>query len=517
MTHTPSRTFSIRPSIRPTERLNPVLVRHVRQQLRSRAFVFVYTLLLVIGVATSLATASNLSDRPTAGLELAGLLAGVWSLSAWLYLPLAAFAGVSHERDAATWDLLRLTGTRPFSVVAGHLQSAGVANIVYASALAPFMVMAFLLRGVDLLTIGFLTVAIPLISLILASGGVFFACFGANRALRTLLGVLLALLAAGTWLVMLELWVDLDRLQGMLASLGEVAVPALVGLAAMGLYATFLPAVAGANLLLPPTHDRSSGPRMAIYLGFFVILGATVGVWYDSLDWGLASFGGVGGAGAGLLGIFSVTEDWQLSRRQRQRLAAMRWWRLPAIFGPGAARGRLAFLVLAFLAAGVAYAPVILSTLDPTATDVGGWTSYSLYGPDLFDVRTANARVAWQMGCYGAIIFVAVDLLAWGPLKRQLVTATARRLAVLGVIAAGTVLAVVIPALSQDPNHGARLLSPFTGLWAINRELRQYASAGEPLSIVGGSAMAVLFLQALARWRVPAPPGLDSGGRPVAT
>ena len=108
----------------------------------------------------------------------------------------------------------------------------------------------------------------------------------------------------------------------------------------------------------------------------------------DEMGHAFGAFAITGVLWAGLLGLFSVSEDQTISPRQARTITQAPRWRKWAtlLHGPGSARGRLAFIAMAILSLGVGALGITLGN-----------------GSD-YIVRMFIA--AWILVCYLAALFV---------------------------------------------------------------------------------------------------------------
>ena len=137
-----------------SDRLNPILVREVRQGLRGRSFRNLFLIVLVIAAVTSIGilVTAAIGDRSgtSVGENLYRVSFGTLHLALTLYVPFAAFQTVAGEWEEGTRDLLSLTRIGPGSVVSGKLLGTFLQALLLLAAFVPFAVFAFLLRGIDL-------------------------------------------------------------------------------------------------------------------------------------------------------------------------------------------------------------------------------------------------------------------------------------------------------------------------------------------------------------------------------
>ncbi len=184
------------------ERLNPILVKEARQALKSRQFVVTFTLLLLCGWGWSLLGIALLSPGVYYAPAGAFMLVGYYFVLAvplLVVVPFAAFRSLASEREDGTYELLSITALSPRLIVTGKLGSAVLQMIVYYSALSPCLVFTYILRGVDIVSIGLVLFWTFFISVGLSVVGLLFATATRSRSWQVLFSVvfLLALLFAG--------------------------------------------------------------------------------------------------------------------------------------------------------------------------------------------------------------------------------------------------------------------------------------------------------------------------------
>lgn len=261
------------------DRVNPILVKEVRQAVRGRLFRVGYALTLTAALTISLIVLMSAEDRSGAaayglsiptrdderlGPTLAISIFGCLLAATFAFVPFSAFMSMGGEWEENTYDLLVLSNLTPRRIVYGKLASALVQSLVCFSAFVPFFVFAFLLRGVNLsallLLLGGVLVLSPCVSLV-ALG---LSSVGGNRFQRVVLMVALMLglvvaTMAGTSLSAIVLngafffrttWATVVLRVGLVASVG-VAVGAYYG------------EVACARLS-HPEENGSTGVRIAV-------------------------------------------------------------------------------------------------------------------------------------------------------------------------------------------------------------------------------------------------------------
>jgi hypothetical protein len=475
------------------DRANPMLVRCVRQELRSRTFISVYLLLLAVATlaATFAAGWADAGQDQRAGQGLFGILAWAWSFVVAVQA-LGTFAAVTRERNEDTWDLVDLTGMRPGQVLRGLLLANLAHGQLYTAALAPFLAMSYLLRGLDLMTIAFALVAIPLTGIAASTLAVFCACLGNNKGSRAFLGGLLGLFLIGCWFGSRVLWMEgQPAIEVAISGLrdGQADAWLATGMLANA-WAAFviLMLVLSGALLTHRAGDRSGGPRLIWFLLWLdLTLWLLVVTWrnaaagrsflWTSLSEPLLTSGLIGVIWAAAVGLFSVSEDYELSPRQARAITAARGWRraLTPLLGPGAARGRLAFCAFTALA-------LLLSGIGAACDS----------GDSGFAWMLASALIAG----HASLILWTTDLLYRGPLARWLDTPLLRRGFLLVMVAVWS-LGPVLAALVFDTGHVEKswlaTLSPF---WGAAQVLDRHGSDINPVDV------AIPALGGLAAWLV---------------
>jgi hypothetical protein len=436
------------------------LVRSVRQDLRSRLFVGTY--LLALGGAALVAV--SLCLVPARGTDGVGMIlfavaTTAWALGAWCVAGQSAFASLLRERQDDTWDLVELTGMGPGRIVRGAWLAGMVQGAVFGAALAPFLTMGFLLRGVDVGMAFIALVGVPLIAAVAVAVGILVATLPQNRATRNgatgLVGLaLLGCLGMGLGLIFAvgsELLRELGRDPGAWILVAMI----LAG----GGWSVVLPLVLAASQVSHRAADRSTWPRLcwfAVTATLLVFLVATLAL-ADLIGMRLSARDGaeaVMACGllvigwAVLLGIGAVAEPWALSRRQEQSITGAPRWRrwLTPVSGPGAARGRLAFLLLLAVGLGL----VLIAPLTAGGND--GWAG-------------APLRIGLLLAAYACIFLVLGDLLTRRVLPGGWRTPAVQRVVTVAVALILTAITTVpLAVLDAVRSGGIAYVSPLLGL-----------------------------------------------------
>ena len=174
------------------DRLNPILIKEARQAMKSRQFVVTFSLLLIFGWLWTVLFISfgvpAIFYVPVGPSVLSGYYV-VLSVPLLIVVPYAAFRSLAAEREDGTYELLSITALSSRQIVLGKLGSAILQMMVYYSALAPCIAFTYLLRGIDIITIGLFLAYSFLASLLLSIFGLMMATVTRARHWQVLLSV----------------------------------------------------------------------------------------------------------------------------------------------------------------------------------------------------------------------------------------------------------------------------------------------------------------------------------------
>ncbi|MCI0359447.1 MAG: ABC transporter permease, partial [Planctomycetaceae bacterium] len=174
------------------DRLNPILVKEARQAMKSRQFVVTFSLLLIFGwLWTVMFIAFGLPAifyAPVGPAVMTGYYV-ILSIPLLIVVPYAAFRSLAAEREDGTYELLSITTLSARQIILGKLGSALLQMMVYYSALAPCIAFTYLMRGIDVITIGLVLGYTFLASLLLSIFGLTMATVTRSRHWQVLLSV----------------------------------------------------------------------------------------------------------------------------------------------------------------------------------------------------------------------------------------------------------------------------------------------------------------------------------------
>ncbi len=398
--------------------LNPIVVKELRQAVRSRLVTSV--LLLFLGVqltylAARLVVTETEDHRDPirfqmhgefeGGREAFAVIQGILLGTCMLFLPMYTGVRLAAERSEVNVDLLFITTLRPRAIVTGKLTAALVLALMIFSACAPFMVFTYFLRGIDLPTI-FFVVAIDFVAvMVTVQLGIFLAVVPANRVLKGLLGllglfvlsILLTYTLAGTLYLLYT---------GLPALLEDPEFPSvLVGVSLMLVAFFGLLFVCSVALLNPPSANRALPVRIFLLL-FGVASGGLFILWDHDSYGDMLFIAWIVGMGilCSLSLIIAVSEREQWGPRM-ERAIPRRWWlRWPTfLFYSGAAGGVLFSLLLLALTAVLVQVRRNLVSVEHLFMDFRGE----------FVVRDARQVIVEMMGAMFLYIYCYALTASW--------------------------------------------------------------------------------------------------------
>ena len=328
-----------------SDRLNPILVKETRQALKSRQFGFTLVLLLILCWVVTIGGVAMVGPGiyySAAGSVLLKAYLVVLIFPLAVVVPFSAYRSLTTEREENTYDLLRVSTLDPHQVVRGKLGSAAVLMGVFLSAVAPCVAFTYLLRGVDVLSVGMLLLYITLGSLGLSMVGLFLAAITNQKHGQVLVSVCLVALLLFCFLAGISIaWAFLDE-GGQLVSDPEFWIGSGV---LISLYATTFALVYLATVALTSyrSENRSTPLRYAMIAQQAVFIGWMAVAWLESFDDDMLALVIVLATIYWYaMGALLTTEVAELSHRVRRQLPQSTLGRVVlGLFSPGPGSGYL--------------------------------------------------------------------------------------------------------------------------------------------------------------------------------
>ncbi|MEI6971616.1 MAG: hypothetical protein WCL44_08880 [bacterium] len=270
--------------------LNPVLVKELRQAVRSNFVVAAMCLLVLIQMITTGVALAN-ADMAIAsyGLSSQGqqiFMAMLSILSGGCLFFIPAYCGfrLAVERAPGNVDLLFITSITPWTAIRGKVLSGVVLTVLFFSTSAPFMVLTYLMRGIDIPTM-LVALCVAFLYVIAAiQAAIVVACVPASRLFK----VLLALATAGVFVIGISpmVAVTFELLRSGYAGLGLGVSSAIVVAAMLLLYAGIMAVmhVFSTAMIMPESANRALPVRLTVTAAWaaslitFLILAAYAGM-----------------------------------------------------------------------------------------------------------------------------------------------------------------------------------------------------------------------------------------------
>jgi hypothetical protein len=267
---------------RMADRVNPIVVKEIRQGLRTRTFWVFFALMLLACLVISLiafATADGVGNNGRYYFFAYYLCLG---LVQFFVIPYSAYRSMSREREEETWVLLTLTGIGPHRILRGKMGSFMLQGLIYASAAAPFLLFSYYLNGIDLPTIVLTVISGATYQLFLTSVAVSAATLAESKIVRGLLHFLV--LGFLAWGLITGLTSTFGLLEAMRTLWTDDAaiVTACASIFGMLTWAVLLYESAAARMALA-TESYARGPRLAFIVQ---VIGAAI-----FFVWGAAASG----------------------------------------------------------------------------------------------------------------------------------------------------------------------------------------------------------------------------------
>jgi hypothetical protein len=254
------------------ERFNPVVVKEFRQAVRSRFVIAVLMLFLLVDLLVMgafLLLSADTAANADAGRNVFMTLLVILIITCVGFVPLYSGVRLSLERNDANIDLLYITTVSPGAIIRGKYFTAMALTLLIFSASAPFLVLTYLLRGIDIPTIGY---ALSLTFLVCAAAnamGIFAGCVPGSWFGRGLaaLGMLILLL----WTIVMTIgWIERTLMfgRGMMSGRSpwaELGTMVLLELLAVGLFH-----VLSVAIVSPKPANRMLIPRVYVTVAWAV-------------------------------------------------------------------------------------------------------------------------------------------------------------------------------------------------------------------------------------------------------
>ena len=353
------------------EKFNPILVKETRQALKSRQFLIAFSLLLISCWIWSLMGTAQFGSYGYLHPNSKDIFLGYYVIlvaALGVVVPYTTFRSLVAESDDNTYDLLSITTLTPRQIIGGKLGSAAVQMSVYFAAVAPCLAFTYLLRGIDIFTIGLILAYTILGSLGLSMTCLLIASAARAKFVQVILSV--GVIIGALWISLAGIVVTEEILR---YSRGIVNDPDfLMGCLFFGtLYVTTfaLAFLSAASRITFESENRSTALRVASLVQYVCLMGWIIFPWLiDSSRTEIAgAFLGFSGLLCYVTGIFMTSESPEMSRRVARQIPSRPLYRsLFFWFMPGPATGYMFALANMMGAIFVVMAGYVVESLWPT-------------------------------------------------------------------------------------------------------------------------------------------------------
>lgn len=268
--------------------LSPILVKELRQGLKTRMFVSVFVLIqavmiVIVGLQLISVSYGNISRSSTEGFD-----AFFWSVL-WIPLiiimPARGLNAISEEIKANTLDLVQLTRMTAFRIVLGKWVALVAQTLLLVASVLPYTVLRYFFGSVDIVTdlytVGMLLIA----SLVLTAGAV------ALSSIHVVFRIMLVLIGIPALMSFIGIYSMARAFGGATTSLPEIGTAIVMVLISSAIYILFFLELASGKIA--PLSENHIGRRRLIAM--ITALLAPIAFWLiDDIEiaapW-IASFG----------------------------------------------------------------------------------------------------------------------------------------------------------------------------------------------------------------------------------
>lgn len=333
--------------------MNPVAVKEFRQAVQSRWVVSILMLFLILNltvIGCYVMLAPDAETSITGGRDVFAFLLGILLIVCFAFVPLYSGVRLALERNDANVDLLFISTITPGSIVRGKFLAAMALTLLIFSTCMPFMVLTYLLRGIDLPTI-FFALGWGFMSCAIANAlGIFAGCVPGTWFTRGIVAVgVLFILFFITISTIESLIASIQR--GMSAYGGASVWTYLAWIIAIEILGIGLLHVLSVAMLSPKTSNRMLIPRLYI-TACWAGLGLAAIAWsYIQREfWPIEGWMVISSVCLIVLTLATFGERDAWSYRVRRRIPRNPLLRIPAFLFYTGSAGGIAWCIILFAA-----------------------------------------------------------------------------------------------------------------------------------------------------------------------
>ena len=254
-----------------SDRLSPMLVKELRQGMRTHLFTIAFILLQAFMVLCVLLGASAPGD----GASVSGFFWFFVVVALLLVMPIRGFGALSSEIQLNTMDLIQLTELGAWRVTFGKWAALVAQTLLLVCGILPYVVMRYFFGGIDLFTEIIALFWILIFSMVLTSISVGFSAFRSVLLRATVaVGILLANMI-GPQVVTSFFSVLLDPVGS--GQPTHVIVWTYVGGLLSSLYLIWFMLDLGASRIAPESDNHSTRKRLVALIFGGIVLALPLG------------------------------------------------------------------------------------------------------------------------------------------------------------------------------------------------------------------------------------------------
>lgn len=271
-----------------SDKLNPMLVKELRQGMRSIGFVGLFisfqALLCIILLMTAYA-----AQPETAGTKLSGIITFFFFTAAVIFQPFRGLSALEQEIKGNTIDLLSMTRLDAWRITYGKWLSIVAQSALLLTAIIPYLILRYFFGNMQLFSEILLLVSLFILSATLTAGAIALSAIPSIliRRILPILGIVSMvfiipnlIFGYGGLGVSLSDLTSLNDLESILTYLGILTI---------FVYATWFFLDFGASMIATSAENRATKRRL-ISLGYFILLIITfLAIDFDTQ--GIAVFG----------------------------------------------------------------------------------------------------------------------------------------------------------------------------------------------------------------------------------
>ncbi|MCA9067496.1 MAG: hypothetical protein KDA84_01135, partial [Planctomycetaceae bacterium] len=262
---------------------NPILVKELRQSLKSKQFVVTFMLLVTVAWLVSvfglLMFQNHVQYGPAGRFFFIGFYMAL-AVATLLIVPFGSFRSLQSERDFNTFEILSVTTITPQQIVRGRLLNSLVQSFIYYSAITPFMAFASTMQGFDAPKAAYVLVVTLLMSMMLSMAALMISTLSRQRATQGLFTLVLIAPLVTTVIVACNLIIvifatGIPIISSVFWQLNAVGIVAAIS------YFVLFQQIATANLTFE-SANHSTGIRITATVQFLTLWLVTFGYcwWY---------------------------------------------------------------------------------------------------------------------------------------------------------------------------------------------------------------------------------------------